>query len=178
MTSATNKLLIEGFEFEDPAEVKERLLDVQILAANQTGPGEPAFVIQIAAIGSDAYAELTKKYDRKRSKVGATGKQADFLLDQIDAEFEVEYCELIGRGWTGATLRNLEALWSSSAAVPKRTPEYEKLKADRAEVRFSQEWFRKVHHDSWAPLVRNAIFNKITEVTEADRSREADAKKL
>lgn len=169
-------LLLDGIEFEDAGVTVERRIWIQILAAGQAGKGEPAFEVECAVFSAPEYAELTRKFERKKEKVARTGKAADWQIDQIDAEFERAYCERIGRNWRGATLGNLEGLWSGQ--VPKRTPEYEAAKARRAEIRFSTEMFLKLHHYSWAPSFRNIIFNRLTEVSEADLAKEAAAKKL
>lgn len=174
--AAAPNLLLDGIEFEEAGALVERRIWIVILAAGQAGKGEPEFAVECAVFSAPEYASLTRTFERKKEKVARTGKAADWQIDQIDAEFEKAYCERIARNWRGATLGNLEGLWSGQ--VPKRTPEYEAAKAARQEIRFSPEMFLKLHHYSWAPSFRNIIFNRLTEVSEADLAKEAAAKKL
>jgi hypothetical protein len=140
--------------------------------------GEPELAVECAVLSAPEYAEFTRKFDRKRAKIAAQGaRAAEWQLDQVDAEFEIEYCLGIGRNWRGVTLGNLEALWSGKE-VPKRTERYEQMKAAHTEITFTPEWFLKVHHNSWAPMFRNPIFNRLTEIGELEIQKANEAKKI
>lgn len=163
----------DGLEFEDAGEITTW---IPILLPDQSEKGQPGFDMLVYIPSAPEYADFVKKFDHLRRKVAGTGRAAEMQLDQIDAQFESEYCAMIGRGWRGATIRNLETCWSGRELF-KKGQKYDQLVASKSLVAFTPEFFLKVHHNGWPQLIRNKLFTAITEANQAELARRGEAKK-
>ena len=154
-------LLAKGLRFVERTEP----INVEI---NRSDPDGPAFVVEVARISREKFAELVAR-NRVSGNIDPNSKAAK----KADAKFQESFCRKAIVGWRGLTTDNLKEL------LPHVNIEFDADEADASEyesgqkeIPYSHDLAVFLYRKTWGDDFGEPIFRALKSGSEEDQDRE------